>query len=172
MIRLKFWQPTLMPEELAAEEEIWRPYAAALRILPTPPRPRDFFLSEAQASALRPAPITATRGLRRGATLPAVLVVAVTLLVGGQYLMQTGDNQTANFSNSSGQTTDQKNAGGAVPAAIMTAAPANLGPQSPQESCPAAIVLHSAASVLPSPTPSPTSSLAITDTAQATNNCP
>jgi hypothetical protein len=98
-------------------------------------------------------------------------VVAVTLLLGGQYLMNTGSNPTANFNNSSIQTTDQKDAGGAVPAA-MTAAPAILGPQTATQVCPTKLGLITAASAQPSPLPSLELNSASIETVQATSTCP
>jgi hypothetical protein len=174
-MKIKFWQAETASEETSAEEEAWQPYAAALRALPTPSRPRDFFLSEAQAVALRPASPVTTRGLRRWTALPAVLVVAVTLLVGGQYLMNMGSQPTANFNNNSGQTTDQKNAGGAVPAALpgaMSAAPFNLGAQTATQSCPSNLASHSASAGSSSPLPTPSMVASPIETSRATNLCP
>jgi hypothetical protein len=173
-MKIKFWQPIPSPQEALAEEEAWRPYAAALRVLPTPPRPRDFFLSEAQAATLRPSASATTRGLRRWTALPAVLVVAVTLLVGGQYLMNTGNQPTANFSNSSSQTTDQKDAGGAAPAALpgaMTAAPFNLGAQGATQACPSDLALPSASAGSSSSPPTPSMAASPRETVRATNTC-
>lgn len=171
MMKLKFWQPGLTAEEVAAEEEAWRPYATALRALPIPPRSRDFFLSEERAAALRPSSPLTARGPRRWAALPAALMVVATLLIGGQYLMRTDGHPTANFSNSSIQITDQKGAGGVLPAA-MSAAPANLEPPTPSKACPTTVALPSASFALPSPTSSPTNDFSAANTTSAANGCP
>ena len=57
----------------------WEPYAAALRELPIPDRPRDFVLSAQMAAKLRPAHRRSRSGRAVLVPLAAVLVVGVIL---------------------------------------------------------------------------------------------
>ena len=79
MIHLPLFHHEPADYDSDAELAAWEPYAAALRALPVPERPRDFLLSAQMAAKLRPTHRRSRVGRAVLVPLAAVLVVGVIL---------------------------------------------------------------------------------------------